>query len=183
MSNRHLFAPLVLPLAALLFAAQPALAQSETASTAKSQDPAVSSVPSPAPATADVTATPAKKVWTNENLSEAHGTVSVVGDKRNQKSLGTPSRSGGSTGASVRPDLQKLQAQLNEVNKQLAWYKAFQEGEPVSTNVRDFDKGISRVPVDQQMVKLKEKAVKLKQQIDELTDEARKKGVPSNQLP
>jgi uncharacterized coiled-coil DUF342 family protein len=83
----------------------------------------------------------------------------------------------------VRQDLLKLKAQLDDVNRQLALYKAFQEGEPVSTNERDFDKGISRVPVDQQMVKLKEKAVKLKKQIDELIDEALKKGVPANQLP
>jgi len=72
---------------------------------------------------------------------------------------------------------------LDDVNKQLALYKAFQEGEPVSTNVRDFDKGVSRVPVDQQIVKLKEKAVKLKKQIDDLVDEALKKGTPPNQLP
>lgn len=182
MSSRLSFASLVLPV--LLFAALPVAAQSEPAPAAKNQDPSVSAAPSLVPAAADTNAAPAKKVWTNENLNEAHGTVSVVGDKRSQRSLGTTSKSGGSaTGTAVRPDLQKLQAQLDDVNKQLALYKAFQEGEPVSTNVRDFDKGISRVPVDQQMVKLKEKAVKLKQQIDELTDEARKKGVPPNQLP
>jgi hypothetical protein len=184
MLSRLSFAPLVSPLLALLFAALPVAAQSDPASAPKIQDAAaVSASPSLVPA-ADTNVAPAKKVWTNENLNEARGTVSVVGDKRSQKSLGTTSKSGGSaTGAAVRPDLQKLQAQLDDVNKQLALYRAFQEGEPVSTNVRDFDKGISRIPVDQQMVKLKEKAVKLKQQIDELTDEARKKGVPPNQLP
>ena len=178
------FASLVLSFGVLLFAALPAMAQSDPASAAKSQDPAVSAVPTSIPAPVDTNAAPAKRVWTNENLNEARGTVSVVGDKRSQKSLGTPSKTGGSaTGAAVRPDLQKLQAQLDDVNKQLALYKAFQEGEPVSTNVRDFDKGVSRVPVDQQIVKLKEKAVKLKKQIDDLVDEALKKGTPPNQLP
>jgi|HubBroStandDraft_6_1064221.scaffolds.fasta_scaffold00283_25 hypothetical protein len=184
MSSRPSFASLALLFAVLLFAALPAAAQSDPASAAKNRDPAVSAAPLPVPAATDTNAAPAKKVWTNENLNEVRGTVSVVGDKRSQKSLGTPSKPGGSaTGAAVRPDLQKLQAQLDDVNKQLALYKAFQDGEPVSTNARDFDKGVSRIPVDQQMVKLKEKAVKLKKQIDDLVDEALKKGTPANQLP
>jgi hypothetical protein len=188
MSFRFSLAPRVLTFAVLAFvvlpfAALPATAQSGSAPAAKSQDPAVSPTSSVAPVT-DTSAAPVKRVWTNENLNEARGTVSVVGDKRSQKSLGTSSKPGGpASSANVRQDLQKLQAQLDDVNKKLALYKAFQDGEPVSTNERDFDKGISRVPVDQQMVKLKEKAVKLKKQIDDLVDEALKKGVPANQLP
>src|SRR5579863_3411467 len=118
MSSRPLFSPLVLPFAVLLFRALPAAAQSDPASAAKNQEPTVSAAASPAPAATDRNAAPAKRVWTNENLNEARGPVSVVGDKRSQKSLGTPSKSGGSpTGAGVRPDLQKLQAQLDDVNK------------------------------------------------------------------
>jgi hypothetical protein len=178
MSFRLSFAPVV-----LLFVALPAAAQSDPTPAPKSQDPAVSAAPSPAPA-ADTNAAPAKKVWTNENLHEARGSVSVVGDKRNAKYSATPNKPGNPGNApQVRQDLQKLQAQLDDVNKKLALYKAFQDGEPVSTNERDFDKSVSRTPVDQQIVKLKEKAVKLKRQIDELVDEARKKGIPPNQLP
>jgi hypothetical protein len=183
MSFRFSLAPLVLPFAVLLFAALPAMAQSDPAPAAKSQDPTVSSAPSAASVT-DTNTAPVKKVWTNENLNEARGTISIVGDKRNPKYSVTPNKPADpATGARVRQDLQKLQAQLDDVNKQLALYKAFENGEPVSTNVRDFDKGVSRIPVDQQMVKLREKAVKLKLQIDELVDEARKKGVPPSQLP
>jgi len=182
MSSRLSFASLF-PVAVVLFVALPLTAQSDPGPATKNQDPAVSATPSPA-STPDTAAAPAKKVWTNENLKEARGTVSVVGDKRSQKALGTPSKPGvPPTAANVRPDLQKLQAQLDDVNKQLALYKAFQDGEPVSTNARDFDKGVSRIPVDQQMVKLKEKAVKLKKQIDDLVDEALRKGTPANQLP
>jgi hypothetical protein len=177
MPRRFLFVPTV-----LLFAVLPAIAQSDPIPAAKTQDPVVSGTPSTAP-TPDTNPAPAKKVWTNENLNEAHGPISVVGDKRNAK-YSTVNKAGDpGTGAQVRQELQKLQAQLDDVNKKLKLYKAFEEGEPVSTNERDFDKGISRIPVDQQMVKLKEKAAKLKRQIDELIDEARKKGVPPNQLP
>jgi hypothetical protein len=177
MLRRFLFTPIV-----LLFAALPATAQPDPAPAAKSQDPAVSGAPSAAPAP-DTSAAPAKKVWTNENLNEARGSVSVVGDKRNSKYSATPNKPGDPGTTQVRQDLQKLQAQLDDVNKQLKLYKAFEDGEPVSTNERDFDKGVSRIPIDQQMVKLKEKAVKLKRQIDELVDQARKKGVLPSQLP
>jgi hypothetical protein len=163
MPRRLLFTPVFFLLAALHATAQ--------------SDPAPTAAP-------DGNTAPAKKVWTNENLNEARGSISVVGDKRNPKYSATLNKSGDpGTGAQVRQDLQKLQAQLDDVNKKLALYKAFEDGEPVSTDQRDFDKGVSRVPVDQQIVKLKEKAVKLKRQIDELVDEARKKGVPPNQLP
>src|SRR5580704_14660526 len=113
MSSRPPLASLALPFAVLLFAALPATALSYPAPPAKIQDPAVSTAPSPpTTTTADTNAAQAKKVWTNENLNEAHATVSVVGDNRSQKSLGTPSKPGGSaTGAGVRPVLQKLQAQ------------------------------------------------------------------------
>src|SRR5277367_1484098 len=105
MSFRFSRATLVLPSVVLLFAAVPAAAQSGPAPAAKSQDPAVSSTSSAVPVT-DTNAAPAKRVWTNENLNEARGTVSVVGDKRSQKSLGTPSKPGGpATSASVRQDL------------------------------------------------------------------------------
>jgi hypothetical protein len=178
MPPRLLFTPIF-----LLFAALPATAQSDPASAVKSQDPAVSAAPSVAPAT-ETNTPPTKKVWTNENLNEARGSISVVGDKRNPKYSATSNKSGDpGTAAQVRQDLQKLQAQLDDVNKKLKLYKAFEDGEPVSSNERDFDKGFSRIPVDQQIVKLKEKAVKLKRQIDELVDEARKKGIPPNQLP
>jgi hypothetical protein len=163
MPRRLLFTPVFFLLAAL-----PATAQSD---------------PAP-PAAPDSNVAPAKKVWTNENLNEARGNISVVGDKRNPKYSATSNKSGDpGSAAQVRQDLQKLQAQLDDVKKKLALYKAFEDGEPVSTNQRDFDKGVSRIPVDQQIVKLKEKAVKLKRQIDELVDEARKRGVPPSQLP
>jgi hypothetical protein len=148
------------------------------------QDPAASSPAAAAPSpVADSNATPAKKVWTNENLHEARGNVSVVGDKRNQKYTMSPGKpADAATVARVRQDLQKLQSQLEELNKQLALYQDFENGEAVSSNVRELNKGVSRIPVDQQMVTLKEKRKKLKQQIDDLVDEARKKGVLPGQL-
>src|ERR1700674_2369532 len=126
MPRRPLFALLV-----VLSFILPVAAQSSSGSAATSQDPVVAS-PTAAASAADNTAAPAKKVWTNENLNEARGSVSVVGDKRNPKYSVTPNKPGDpGTGAHMRQDLQKLQAQLDDVNKQLALYKAFEDGEPV----------------------------------------------------
>ncbi len=65
-----------------------------------------------------------KKVWTNENLSEASGKVSVVGDKRNQKYTVTPAKPADpATVSRIRQNLQKLQSQLDEVNLELTSFK------------------------------------------------------------
>jgi hypothetical protein len=61
-------------------------------------------------------------------------------------------------------------------------YKDFEDGESVPSNVRQLNRGVSRIPVGQQRITLKEKAKKLRLQIDDLVDEARKKGVLSGEL-
>jgi len=124
-----------------------------------------------------------KKVWTNENLSEANGRVSVVGDKRNAKYPLTPSKTAdAATVARIRKNLQKLQGQVEDIKKQLASYKEFKEGEAVSTSGYQVDKGYGRIPVEQQMVMLEKKKKDLETQIDEQLDEARKKGIDPGQL-
>ena len=126
---------------------------------------------------------PPKKVWTNENLSQASGKVSVIGDTRNQKYTMTPVKPADpATISRIRESLDKLQGQLENVNKQLTAFKEFQEGEPVVKGSDDAQKGFSRMPVNQQMSVLQEKKKKLEAQIDGLFDEARKKGIDPGQL-
>ena len=126
---------------------------------------------------------PNRKVWTNENLSEASGKVSVVGDSRNQKYTMTHTKPPDpATVSQIREKLQKLQDQLDNVNQQLASFKEFQEGEPVTKGSDEAQKGFSRMPINQQMTVLQGKKKKLETQIDTLLDEARKKGIDSAQL-
>jgi uncharacterized protein YukE len=106
----------------------------------------------------------------------------VVGDPRNQKYPLTPGKADAGTATRIRQNLEKLQKQLADVNKQLATYKQFLDGEAVSQGARDMSRGYSRTPVDQQMAKLQEKKKDLQEQIDALIDEARKKGVEPGQL-
>jgi hypothetical protein len=83
----------------------------------------------------------------------------------------------------VRDDLQRLQKQLDDTNKLLASFKQFQDGDSsVDSSGRALNKGYSRVPPDQQVVKLQEKRKKLQNQIGDLLDEARKQGIEPGQL-
>jgi hypothetical protein len=124
-----------------------------------------------------------KKVWTNENLAEVGGNVSVVGDKRNQKYSMTPTKPADpGTVSRIKQELQKLQAQLDQVNQKLATFKEFQEGETVSHGDDEIKSGYTRTPVNQQMAALQQKKKKLETQIDALVDEARKMGIEPGQL-
>ncbi len=140
--------------------------------------------PNPTPPAASPSKSPTpKKVWTNENLVEAGGNVSVVGDKRNQKYTMTPAKPADpGTVSRIKQDLQKLQAQLEEVNQKLTSFKDFEEGETVTKGEEDASTSYTRMPVNQQMNALQKKKKKLETQIDALIDEARKKGIEPGQL-
>ena len=168
--------------AALVIALFPNAGLAQTASAPADAPAQNQSVP---PAVNDSSAKnpPPKKVWTNENLSDASGRVSVVGDSRNQKYTMTRTKAPDpATVSQIREKLQKLQDQLDNVNQQLASFKEFQEGEPVTKGSDEAQKGFSRMPVNQQMTVLQGKKKKLEAQIDSLLDDARKKGIDSAQL-
>jgi hypothetical protein len=152
--------------------ALPCGAQSNDAN-ASGQSPSTTGTPetasNPAPS-------PPKKVWTNDNLSGASGKASTAGDKGNQKYPLTKTADP-ATVEKIRKSLEKLQGQVADIKRQLATYKEFQKGEPVSTNGYELNKGYNRIPVEQQMVMLEKKKKDLETQIDALYEEARKKGI------
>ena len=122
-----------------------------------------------------------KKVWTNDNLSDASRKISVVGTKRDQKYPLTKTADP-ATVERIRKELKKFQGQVEDIKKQLASYKEFKEGEAVSASGYQVDKGYGRIPVEQQMIMLEKKKKDLETQIDEQLDEARKKGIDPGQL-
>jgi hypothetical protein len=139
--------------------------------------------PTPPTASAPSTATPSekpKKVWTNDDVKSA-GSVSVIGDSRNQKyTMSRPADA--ATVAKYKTSLHKLQTQLDDVNKKLQGFQDFTEGKPSPDSGRDVSHGYSRTPVDQQIAKLQDKKKDLQQQMDDLYEAARKDGVESGQL-
>lgn len=124
-----------------------------------------------------------KKVWTNENLSDATGSISVVGDPKKVTKGKNDSTSPNSTYiAETRKKLEKLNSQLADTEKQLADLKNFSQGEPSGTPGRQLHKGYNTDPIPEQIQKLEDKKKDLNTKIDALLDEARKKGVLPGQL-
>jgi hypothetical protein len=152
----------------------------------QSQD---SNAPAP-PAPSQDSATPVetkkpKKVWTNENLWGASGTVSVVGDPKNKPKPTSSKPVDAQYVASVRKQLDKLQGQVADIDKQLVDLKNFSEGEgepSTSASGMKLHKSYSSEPIEVQMRALRNKKRDLESKIDVLLDEARKKGVVSSQL-
>jgi hypothetical protein len=137
----------------------------------------------PADTAADSAAKKPKKVWTNEEVSGMRGPISVVGDSHGVKSKNVPlSPADPKYIANTRKQLQQLQGQIADADKQLATLKDFSAGEPVATADREFHKGYNSQPIDQQIRGLETKKKDLQDKIDALLDEARKKGVEPGQL-
>jgi len=170
------------PLMAILFASY--VGRVCLAQTAPAAVPPDQNQPNSTTSTTAATKSPStNKVWTNDNLGHASGDISVVGDKRSQKSDNPqPKAADPATGARIRQDLQKLQSQLDGVNQKLISFKEFQQGETVTTGTDESSAAYTRTPVNQQIPALEQKKKKLEAQIDTLLDEARKKGILPGQL-
>jgi hypothetical protein len=112
-----------------------------------------------------------------------NGPVSVVGNSKNLGKGDADSKADGQYIANTRKELLKLQSQLDDTNKQLADFKDFSEGKaPATSSGYPIHKGYNRVPVDQQITSLEDKRKQLREKIDALVDEARKKGVDPGDL-
>lgn len=156
------------------------------AAAAAAQSPAASSPTPPAQNPAPPAETKkSKKVWTNDNLSDANGAVSVVGDLKN----GPKAKPAGGRPAdaqyiaAVRKQLNKLQEQMADVDKQLIDLRNFSAGEPASSaSGIKLNKSYNREPIEVQIRALAEKKKELQAKADALSDEARKKGVEPGAL-
>ena len=126
-----------------------------------------------------------KKTWTNENITDANGAVSVVGDpKEAGKAKSKPIKPADEQyAAGVRKQLEKYQGQIADYDKQIVDLKNFSRGEP-STNASGIrlSQSYDREPIEVQIRALEEKKKNLQAKIDALLDEARKKGVEPGDL-
>lgn len=131
---------------------------------------------------ANPAATKKKKVWTNDDVGSLSGGVSVTGNTRNLGPAGGEGQPDAQYAANLKKQLEKLQGQLDETNKELVAFQDFQQGKAPEPAGYQINKGYKRVPVDQQIASLEEKKKQLEDKIGALLDEARKKGVPPGQL-
>jgi hypothetical protein len=164
---------------------------------APSQDPAAASAPpSSSPA---IPAAKPKKVWTNENLGDVSGTISVVGDpRRASASSGQAARPGQNksaatktsddrvdpkTVAQVREQVQKLQAGIDNVDKQLAQLTGLSKGDSKNTGGLNSDTfSYSTASLEDQIKQLQAKRNQLQTAMDGLLDAARAGGIEPGQL-
>lgn len=170
---------------AILFVAI-CLAQTSSTSPSQSGDPAASAGQAQSQPQAPSQATDAKKpkkVWTNEDVAATHGQSLDEKDVQQPVKKADANKADALYVASVKKQLEKLEAQLRDTEKQLSDLKDFQSGKPAATpSGYQLGKGYNRVPVDQQIVSLEGKKKQIQSKINDLLDEARKKRVEPGQL-
>jgi hypothetical protein len=153
------------------------------ATVAAAQDPSPAPAgnplpPAPAPAPAAPPAKP-KKVFTNDDVAPA---APIAANVTKTKSNGTPSDPNAKLAHDLKVRLDKLNTQLSDTDKQLDDLKKFQSGESVGTSGGQVYRGYKMEPVPEQIQKLEAKRQQIAAQIDDLYDEARKKGILPGQL-
>ncbi|SRR6266852_2709629 len=143
-----------------------------------------SAQPPAEPAAADGERKKAKKVWTNENLGDAHGTVSQVGVAKPAETGKpvTPKPSDTKLITSFRKQLATLEAQMANLDKQIADLKNFGKGEPTNTNGLELHKRYTMESADGQIRNFEGKKKELQAQIDAVFEVARKRGIEPGQL-
>jgi hypothetical protein len=147
-----------------------------------------------------------KKVWTNDDMSDVTGTISVVGTPR-QAAPKTPatslavavpsggnSNSGGAaktskedldpkTLANLRQTVQKLQANLDQLDRQIEQLRGASHGDSKNLGVLTSDPSqYSMEPVPEQIKALEAKKKSQQTTMDNLLDTARALGIEPGQL-
>jgi hypothetical protein len=149
-----------------------------------------------------------KKVWTNEDMGEVTGTISVVGTPQQQRQSPTPSKissfqaavPSGSAGktpeakskdgsvdpktlADLRQTLQKLQANIDQLDRQIEQLKGASQGDSKNLGVLTSDPSrYSMEPVPEQIKALEAKKKAVQATMDNLLDTARAVGIEPGQL-
>jgi hypothetical protein len=172
----------------LLGGVLPALcwAQSEQATPPPANQPAT-------PAASGQTSPPAgktektKKVWTNDELGNLQGPVSVVGTKRSSEGPTQSSRGGAAD--SRRGKIQRYRAAIAELRKKIdaadqriTQYKNFKADDSSPNGGINPHKGYSMVPLDEQVKQLEEKKKQMLASIEELENQAKKEGIEPGEL-
>lgn len=184
-----------------LFSILPAL----VCATNSAQEPAGGSSPpqnlasAPSPAAVPTPTSPKprpKRVWTEENLGETSGTISIVGTAPSaSKNPARPRQSKATSGkssdgsvdaqtlAKLRRELQRLQSDLAIVDRQLGDLKDFSKGDSKNAgNLRSDPSRYSTSSLEEQLRHLQEAKAKIQAAIDELFDAARASGIEPGQL-
>jgi hypothetical protein len=172
------------------------------------QDTNQSSPAQGAPTSAAAAKPKVKKVWTNEDMGDVTGTISVVGTER-PKTTPTASKisslqpavpsagsgkqaaaakSGGDevdakTLAQVKQQVQKLQASIDQLDKQIDQLKGLSRGDSKNAGGLNADTwSYSTATIPDQIKSLEAKRSEAQAMLDSLLDAARANGIEPGQL-
>jgi hypothetical protein len=196
---RALIVSMVLLASSTLVGAATAEAQGQQGSDQTSASSGTSATATPKP----------KKIWTNDDMSEVTGTISVVGTPQQPKPTVTPSKisslqpaspakaspskttdartNDGSVDpkmlAQAREQLQKLQASIDQLDKQIEQLKGASRGDSKNLGILTSDpSSYSMEPLPDQIKALEAKKSSLQAAMDQLLDAARASGIEPGQL-
>jgi len=133
----------------------------------------------------------AKKVWTNDEVKALPGGVSVVGEpdpslKNRQKAQADSSSGAGdyqnSQIENYRQQIAELRNQIDAADQRIAELKNFKGENSSPTGGINPHQGYNMVPLEDQVKQLEAKKKQLQAQIDDLENEARKKGIDPGKL-
>jgi hypothetical protein len=182
--------------AAMLFAAAVTCATNAHAQAAEAAPPAQAAAPSAAqPAAQDAPTppatpqTPAKKVWSNEDMKDLdpHAGVSTVGktDSKPARPAARPATNGQAHSADYyKQKIAKLQSQIPPLDAQIAELQAAIDGKPTG-DAKESTRpaGVKFDSWANELAQFKKKRDDLAAQIAALQDEARHNGVAPKDIP
>jgi hypothetical protein len=179
--------------------AKPA-AQSQSPTPAASQAHTLSSdanaaAPKDQPSDKDPAKKKPKKVWTNEEMSTVHGTISVVGDPEqanaasDSRKWNSDSDSGKSNDlerekvvANYREQLRQLRGQQDAIDKKITDYRNFKADDASPSGGINVRNRYSMAPMEDQIKQLEDKKKQIQARIDAIEEEARKNGIEPGEL-
>lgn len=156
--------------------AQPANANSNTAAQSTAADNATGTNP---------TATPAKKVWTNEDMGAIHSNSAIStfssGAHRPANAKPAPAKPSAKNAKQYQDQIAKLQAKLPPLDQQISVLQAGLNGATVN-ETRHYG-GVKLDDWRDQLARLQKQREDIAAQISAMQDEARHNGIPDNQIP
>ena len=156
--------------------AQPANASSNTAAQSTAANNATGTNP---------TATPAKKVWTNEDMGAIHSNSAIStfssGAHRPANAKPAPAKPSSNNAKQYQDQIAKLQAKLPPLDQQISVLQAGLNGATVN-ETRHYG-GVKLDDWRDQLARLQKQREDIALQISAMQDEARHNGVPDNQIP
>jgi hypothetical protein len=128
---------------------------------------------------------PAKKVWTNEDMRDVHShdAISTFSNANNKPANGKPAATakGNKDAKNYQTQITRLQEKLPPLDEQIAQLQAALNGDTVNST-----RHVGGAKIDDwrdELVRAQKQREDIVAKISALQDEARRNGVPANQIP